>query len=470
MKPAASPAFNADILIFGKIVTMDAERRIIEDGAIAVKGRDIVAIGNRSEISRDWHASRRLGGDAIVIPGMIDAHTHCTQCFVRSLTSNELPMIPRIYNPAQQSLSEEQAGAAVRLLAAQLIRAGVTTMCEGTLNPAHEVPIVEALQQAGIRCVMARGAADQDFHHAALYAQRTEKSWVKERQGEAERDLMRSVEFLDRFPARGPGLIRGGVNASALPGFSETYFRGASALARERGASLHTHVSRDREEVELSMSVWGKRPVERLADLGVLDEHFVAVHAVLASPREVRMLGEAQASLVHSPIECVANLNAVADVQQFRYAGCGVALGCDIQANDMFANMRAGWLLHGALYGITRYDPEYLTAAELFSMTTIDAARVLRIDDRTGSLEPGKAADIVVLDANAPHLMAAQDVISDLVRYGTRAEIKDVLIDGRVVLEDGVHQTIDLHRLKADALAGAKRVRDVVASRRYKPL
>jgi 5-methylthioadenosine/S-adenosylhomocysteine deaminase len=465
-----SPSRDADLLILGKIVTMDAQRRVIDDGAIAVKGRDIVAVGDRAQTCAQWRAPRQLGGDAIVIPGMIDAHTHCTQCFVRSLTSNELPMIPRIYNPAQQSLSEEQVGAAVRLLAAQLIRAGVTTLCEGTLNPAHEEAIVDALQQVGIRCVMARGAADQDFHHAALYAQRTERSWVKERQGEAERDLLRSTAFLDRFPPRGPGLIRGAVNASALPGFSASYFRGASALARSRGATLHTHVSRDREEVELALSVWGKRPVERLAELGVLDEHFVAVHAVLASPREVRLLGEAGASVIHSPIECVANLNAVADVQQFRNAGCQVALGCDMQANDMFATMRAGWLLHGALYGVPRYDPEYLTAAELFAMTTRGAARVLRIDDRTGALEEGKAADVVVLDANAPHLMAPQDVISDLVRYGTRAEVRHVLIDGRIVLEDGMHQTIDLERLKAEALAGARHVRDVVASRRYKPL
>ena len=461
---------SADLLVLGKIVTMDAQRRVIDDGAIAVAGSDIAAVGERRDVLRDWSAPRRLGGDAIVIPGMIDAHTHCTQCFVRSLTSNELPMIPRMYNPAQQSLSAGQAGAAVRLLAAQLIRSGVTTLCEGTLNPAHEEPIVEALQEVGMRCVMARGAADQDFHHAALYAQRTEQSWVKERQGEAERDLMRSAAFLDRFPARGAGLIRGGVNASALPGFSASYFRGASALARERRASLHTHVARDREEVELSLAVWGKRPVERLAELGVLDEHFVAVHAVLASPREIALLGQARASLVHSPIECVANLNAVADVQQFRQAGCRVALGCDIQANDMFATMRAGWLLHGALYGIARYDPEYLTAAELFAMVTTDAAKVLRIDDRAGSLEPGKAADIVVLDANAAHLMAQHDVVSELVRYGSRAEVQHVLIDGRVVLEHGVHRSIDLERLKADAAAGARHVREAVAQRRYKPL
>lgn len=139
---------HADLILTGKVVTMDAQRRVIDDGAVVVAGSDIAALGERDAVLRGWQAPRQLGGDAIIIPGMIDAHTHCTQCFVRALTSNELPMIPRIYNPAQQSLSAEQAGAAVRLLAAQLIRSGVTTLCEGTLNPAHEDAIVAALQQA----------------------------------------------------------------------------------------------------------------------------------------------------------------------------------------------------------------------------------------------------------------------------------------------------------------------------------
>jgi 5-methylthioadenosine/S-adenosylhomocysteine deaminase len=462
---------EADSLVFGTVVTMDAQMSVIEDGAIAVHGTGIAAVGRRDDVTRQWRSSRHIGGShALVIPGMIDAHTHCTQCFVRSLTANELPMIPRIYIPAQRSLSPEQAGATMRLLAAQLIRSGITTVCEGTLNPDHEDAIVDALEETGIRCVMARGAADQDYHHAALYAQVGDKSWVKPRPGEAERDLARTAAFLDRFPAHGSGLIRGAVNASALLGFSEEYFRGASELARARDATLHVHLSRDREEVELCLSVWGMRPVERLAELGVIDRHLIAVHAVLATPREISLLGAGGASLIHSPIECVANLNAVSDVQQFRQAGCRVALGCDMQANDMFATMRSAWLLHGALYGIPRYDPEYLTAREILAMATCGSAAVLGIDDRAGALEYGKAADLVVINADAPHFMAMQDVMTDLVRYGSRAEITHVMIDGRIVLEDGEHKTIDVEKLRAEAARGARHVSDTVASQRYKPL
>jgi 5-methylthioadenosine/S-adenosylhomocysteine deaminase len=429
------------------------------------------AVGERSEILGRFTAGREIGDDnAIVLPGMIDAHTHCTQCFVRSVTAGELPMIPRIYNPAQRALSPEQAGATVRLLAAQLIRSGITTLCEGTLNPLHEDAIVEALQDVGLRCTMARGAADQDFHHAALYAQINDKSWVKAREGEAEKDLRRTEDFLMRFPSSGDGLIRGAVNASALPGFSESYFKQGSALARQYGTTLQVHVSRDREEVEFCLSLWGCRPIEHLEQLGVVDSNLVAAHAVLASEAEISILAQAKACLAHSPMECINNLNAVPNIQRFRSAGIRVALGCDNQGNDMFTNMRAAWLIHGALWGIPRYDPEYLSTDDLLSMATREAAEVLRWDDRTGSIEAGKAADLVVMDGNAPHLMAQQHLPTELVRYASRAEIRQTIVDGRILYDDGVYTTVDLERLRAESAAGAAQVREAVSDRRYRPL
>jgi 5-methylthioadenosine/S-adenosylhomocysteine deaminase len=462
---------KVDLLVSGRIATMDPARRVVEEGAVAVRGGDIVAVGPRAEIERDYSAARRLGGPrAIVLPGFIEGHTHCTQCFVRSLTSGELPMIPRVYSPAQRSLSPEQAGATVRLIAAQLLRAGVTTMCEGTLNPAHEPAIVAAIEETGIRCALARGAPDQDFHHAALYEQLRARSWLKPRAGEAEIDLARTEAFLDRYPARGRGLIRGAVNASALLGFSEGYFREGAAIARRRDATIQVHVARDREEVEFCLSIWGRRPIERLADLGVIDPHLVAVHAVLASEREIELLAEGGAALAHSPVECVANMNAIPNLPRFRARGIRVTLGCDNQGNDMFVAMRAAWLIHGAKFGVAAYDPEFLSAGDLLAMATIEGASALRLDDLTGSLETGKAADMVVLDGDAPHLMALQHLPSDVVRYATRGEVLQTIVAGRVLYDRGTFATIDLERIAAEAKAGAEYVRGVVGERRYKPL
>jgi len=461
----------SNLIVRGRVVTMDAERTIVDDGAVVVRGGDIVAVGAWNEIERVHRAERVLGRPgAIVMPGFIDTHTHCTQCFVRSLTTGELPMIPRIYNPAQRSLSSEQAMVTVRLISAQLLRAGVTTMCEGTLHPPHEDAIVAAIEEVGIRANMARGAADQDFHHASLYAQIKEKSWIKPRDADTDKQLAATSDFLDRHPPRGRGLIRGAVNVSALLGFSERYFRAGSALARARDTTMQVHIARDREEVEFCLSVWGRRPIERLADLGVIDEHLVAVHAVLASEGEIELLARGRASLTHSPVECVANLNAIPNIPRFRKAGIRVGLGCDNQANDMFVTMRAAWLIHGAKWGIQSYDPEFIMPGELLEMATIEAAQVLRMEDLIGSLEIGKAADIVVLDGDVPHLMSMHHLPSDIVRFATRAEVETTIVNGRVLYEAGALSTIDVDRLRADSAAGAVHVRDVMLGRRYRDL
>lgn len=470
MTSAMNSKQSADLIVRGRIVTMDAERRVIDDGAVAIVGGDIAAIGGAVEIAEAWEARQALGDPgAIVMPGLIDAHTHCSQCFVRTLTSGELPMIPRIYNPAQRSLSPEQAAQTVRLIAAQLLRSGVTTLCEGTLNRGHEEAIVEAIEDAGIRCIMARGMADQDFHHAALYSQVTERSWVKAREGEAERDLAHTEDFLARHPGKGRGLVRGAVNASSLLGFSERYFREGARIAEKHGVSLQVHIGRDREEVELCLGVWGRRPIERLHDLGVISRRLVAVHAVLASEAEIELLAKGGAGLAHSPTECVANLNAVPNMPRFRAAGVRVALGCDNQGNDMFDTMRAAWLIHGARWGVERYDPEFLPAGELLAMATIESAGVLCADDLIGSLEAGKAADLVILDGNAPHLLAQHSLASDIVRFASRGEVRTTIVAGRVLYQDGAFTTIDIDRLRADAAAGAAHVRAITEPRRYKP-
>ncbi|KRE24468.1 hypothetical protein ASE66_04350 [Bosea sp. Root483D1] len=462
---------NVDLAVRGRIVTMDKDRTVIDDGMVVSRAGRILAVGPRQEIASRFRCDH-VAGDAhsIIMPGFIDAHTHCTQCFVRSLTSGELPMIPRIYSPAQRSLNPEQAATTVRLIAAQLLRSGITTMCEGTLNPAHEPAIVQAIEETGIRCVMARGAADQDFHHAALYSQITDRSWYKAREGQAEKELLATEAFLQRHPARGDGLIRGAVNVSALLNFSEAYFKGGAELARRHDTTMQVHIGRDREEVEFCLSAFGRRPVERLADLGVIDEHLVAVHAVLASEKEIELLARGGAGLAHSPVECVANLNAIPNLPRFRASGIRVALGCDNQANDIFVNMRAAWLIHGAKWGMSAYDAEFLSAGEIIDMATIEAASVLRCDDLIGSLEAGKAADIVVLDGSGPHMMSSQHLSSELLRYASRAEVKTTIVAGRVLYSDGEFATIDIERLREEATAGASFVSDLVAERRYRPL
>jgi 5-methylthioadenosine/S-adenosylhomocysteine deaminase len=182
------------------------------------------------------------------------------------------------------------------------------------------------------------------------------------------------------------------------------------------------------------------------------------------------LLASGGAALAHSPIECVANLNAIPNVPRFRAAGIRVALGCDNQANDMFATMRAAWLIHGAKWGLPAYEPEFLSSIEILEMATIEAAKVLRMDDVTGSLEKGKSADIVVLDGSGPHMMAMQHLPTELLRYGSRAKVRATIVAGRVLYQDGHFTSIDIDKLRLDSSLGATHVRAALDGRRYRAL
>ena len=460
-----------DFLVSGTVITCDGERRVLSDGAVAVRGSEIAAVGPRQDLERRFAAAERLGGHrAFVLPGLIDCHSHLAQALVRSLIAHELPMIYRLYLPAEDAMTLEQVGVSARLCMAQLLRSGVTTVAETTATPAHEDTIEAAVDETGMRVVMARGAADQDSHHAGAYSQVTDGSWAEPRAGEAERDLQRTARFLDRHPPGGDQLLRGAVLASHITGFSAGYIQAAEALAADRGSSFQVHVGRDREEVEFSLAVYGRRPVEQLAHWGVLSERLLAIHAILVTDREAILLAEAAASVAHSPVECQNILNGVPRVQRLRQLGIAVGLGCDNAVNDLWEVMRAAWVMHSSLGAIPDYDPEHLPAGDILDMATTEGARALGWHRGIGSIEVGKQADLVVVDGDAAHLVPVHDAVTELVRYGTRADVRDVMVAGRLLLSDRRHTTIDTERLYAEAELAAPSVAAAVTPRRYRPL
>lgn len=460
-----------DLFFCGTVITGDAEDRIIDDGAVACAGERIVAVGPRAELEARFRPARTLGGrHHLVHPGLVDCHQHAAQALVRSLIAHELPMIYRLYLPAEDAMTDDEVALSATLLQAQLLRSGVTTFAETTATPAHEEHIAAAVEAVGMRCSMARGAGDQDSHHAAFYSQITERSWARARAGQAEADLARTEAFLDRFDPSGAGRIKGGVLASHLTGCSPEYVRGAAALAERRGASLQVHAARDREEVEFCLAVFGRRPIEQLGELGAISERLLVIHAILATDREIGLLGRAGAAVAHQPVECLNILNGVPPVRRMLDAGVTVGLGCDNAINDGYEIMRAAWVMHATLGSIATYDPEHLPAETVFRLATRGGARALRWEHAIGSLEPGKQADVVVVDTDAAHLVPLQHPVVDLVRYGSRHEVQHVAVAGRLLVEDGAFTTIDAEALWARCREAGPRVAAVVEPRRYRPL
>ena len=463
----------ADLLVTGRVVTGDPARRVIADGAVAVTGGRIAAVGPRAEVLARHPAPRVIDRPgAIVLPGFVDAHTHVAQALVRGLVGGELPMIYRLYIPGVSVMSAEEVHTAATLCFSQLLESGVTLVSDGSTNtsPERVDAVIQAATEIGIRLNIVRGRGDQDFHHAPLYTQAQDRSSLKVRAGEAIQDLRLTQALLERYPARGTGLITAGVCASSVTNFSSDYFVEAARLAEAMDARLHIHASRDREEVEFCLAVHGRRPIEQLADLGVLTERVVIAHAMLATGSEIALLGAARAGVAHSPVECVNILNNVPDVPLMRALGARVGLGCDNAVNDIWIVMHTAWVLHGALRGIRDYHPDVLDPDAIVGMASREAAGVLGLDAVTGSLEVGKAADLVVLDGSSPFLRPSQHLTTELVRYGSRKEVRTVIVGGRVVVDEGRVVTIDVPAMIARAEPSAARLKTIIEPRRYKPL
>jgi 5-methylthioadenosine/S-adenosylhomocysteine deaminase len=460
-----------EYLIEGTVITMDQEGRVIRDGAVAVDGGKIVAVGKAAELRARHQAGRVLGGPRhFVVPGLIDCHNHLAQALVRDYALEDLPNIYRVYIPAEMALDPEDARVCGQFGITQLLRAGVTTVAETTFTESHESVIEETIVQTGIRAAMARGQGDRVTWLASNYDQVEQKSWLRDDPGLLREDLAKTEDFLRRWQDSPDGRLRPWINNLGVPSCSEDRFLQTRELAEKYGSGMMVHINRDREEIELAVSLFGERPIEHLYRIGALGPAFIAIHAMLTTDREIEMLAETGAGVAHAPVVCTDIVSAVTKVPTMRAAGVRVGLGCDTVINDILKVMRIAFIMHTQESGVRLFDPFSFTTGDAFAMGTIDAARLLRWEDEIGSLETGKAADVTVIDGNNVRLFPAYDPIGTVVRYATGTDVESVLVAGRIVVDEGKVLTVDEPALLEEAARVGEKLGEALNHRRYRPI
>ena len=470
-RPAGHEPQSADFVITGTVVTVDPDRRVYADGAVAVRGSQIAAVGPRAEIEAAYEPRRRLGGPRdLVIPGLIDTHNHMAQALVRSLALEDLPNITRVYIPAEDVLGDDGIRTSARVSMTNLLRAGVTTTTDTTCTPEHEEAVGETALETGIRCALAVGDRDRTSRLASNYEQIEGRSAYRDDPGVRADNIAHLEDFLTRWSAQGRGMVRPYIHAASVPSISDQMFLAAQDMAERHDTAVMTHINRDREEIELCVSLFGRRPFEHLSHIGALGPRFLAIHAMLTTAREIRLLAEAGAKLTHAPVVCTDIVSAVTDIVGMRAAGVTVGLGCDTVINDILAVMRIAFFMQAQAAGIPMYDPIGFTTEDAFDMATIDGARALLWDGAIGSLEVGKAADITVIAGENPRLSPRHNPVGSIVRYATGTDVRSVLVDGRLVVDDGRVLTVDEESLLDEADEVASRVRADLVGRRYWPI
>ena len=395
----ATPARGKiDLLVSGgTVVTMDAQRRVLEDGAVAVRGDSIVAVGSRAELEARYLPARRINARGkLVLPGLINGHTHVPMALFRGI-KDDVPLqewLEKYIFPAEaRNVNEEFVTWGTRLGLLEMIRSGTTTYADMYY---FENAIARETKAAGLRGVLGESildfpAPDNKTHEQALaYIEKFLLHW------------------------KGDPLIHAAVAPHSIYTCSEKTLRESAALARKYGAPILIHVSETKREVDESRAKHGVSPPQYLDQLGVLGPDMLAAHCVWLDAADMSLLAQRQVGCVHNPSSNMMLSSGVAPVLEMRAAGVRLGLGTDSSAANDDVNLMEEIDLASKLQKITHMDPRALGARGAVEMATIEGARALHMEREIGSLDTGKKADLIVLGLSAPHAVPLYDVYAQI--------------------------------------------------------
>lgn len=433
--PPRSRLQSVDLLVLGgTVVTMDQTRRVIEDGGVAVKGGNIVAVGTRTEIVGKYSAPQRIDttGKA-VMPGLINGHTHIPMTLFRGL-ADDLDLnewLTKYIFPAEaKNVTEDFVRAGTRLGLAEMIRGGTTTYCDMYY---FEDAIADETAKAGVRGVL--GETVIDFP-------------VADNKTNTE-----AMDYVQRFISKWQGnrLITPAIAPHAPYTVSAEHLKSIRGLADRTHAPIVIHISETAKEVDDIRKQTGSTPVVYLTGLGFLKNDVIAAHMVHPTGDEISLLTRLGVGVVHNPQSNMKLASGVSPVPEMLRRGIAVGLGSDGAASNNDLNMWEEMDTAAKLHKLNSGDPKVISALQALEMATIGGARALHLEQQIGSLEPNKRADLLIVDLDDLNQTPMFNIYSHLV-YATKAnDVRTVVIEGRVVMLDRRLLTLNENDIKRDA-------------------
>ncbi|MCU0504196.1 MAG: amidohydrolase family protein [Chloroflexi bacterium] len=439
---------EAEVVVRGGHVLTMGPAGTITDGAVAIGGGGIVAVGPAAEVLAAHPAAPVVGGDeGIVTPGFVNAHTHLSEALVPGM-GEDMTLFEwgaRVVGRAGMHITREMARVGTRLKAAEMLLSGVTTVndmfCHTNMGTFASLGAIDGLEDIGLRGVVSFGAEDVlDPHPVAAF--------LEEHEALADH-------------AAGARLVGYRMGVGTVLGQTDPLLEASVDLARRRGWSVHTHLAEVREEVVQARLRWSRDTVERALDVGLLDVPVIAGHCIWVGRVDVGILADRGVAAAHNPVANMILASGVCPVGELQGAGIPVGIGTDGAASNDSQNMLEAIKAAALLQKVHRLDPRALTAPEALRMATIEGARALGLDDRIGSLEVGKRADLVRFHGRGIGLATVHDPCQQLVYCASPADVSDVWVDGRALVRDGALAEVRL----SDLVAGSRPLADELVTR-----
>jgi len=433
------------IVTNGIVVTMNPARQVIQNGAVAIDGTDIVAVGPTADVTARFRARERVdAAGEIVLPGLINTHTHAPMVLFRGL-ADDLALsewLEKYIFPAEaKTVSPEFVRAGTRLAALEMIESGTTTYADMYY---FEEEIAKETKAAGLRGVLGQTIIQFPVADAKTPAVA----------------LARAEKFITAF--KNDSLITPAVAPHAIYTLDAASLRAARDLSRRHNVPTLIHLAETQDEAKNAETQFKLSPVGYLESLGFLGPGVLAAHGVWVSEPDIALLTMRHVGISHNPESNMKLASGTAPVPAYLRADAAIGLGTDGAASnndlDMFEAMRMASLLHK----LQSADPRAVSAKTALEMATIRGARALGMESRIGSLETGKRADLILVDVSGARQTPMYDPVSHLVYVSRGDDVRTTIVNGRILMREKKVLTLDEAQVLRDARAWADRVRGAV--------
>lgn len=427
------------------VLTMNESEPVIREGAVAVKDGIIAGAGPESEIAKRFESGNVIGGSGrlkVLMPGFVNTHSHAPMVYLRGF-ADDLPLKEwledHIWPMEEKWLGPEFINDAAELACLEMLKAGITTFNDMYLFEKHAAA---AVTRIGMRAVL--GAGIFDFPTAVAK--------------NADEYFGRAEEFIGEF--LNEELITPSIAPHATYTCGPESQKRAAQMAEKYNIPFHIHLSETNWETGETQRRYGLRPVKFLDSLGVLSSRVIAAHCVWLDDEEIEILAKRQVCVSHCAESNLKLVSGFAPVAKMLRAGIKVTLGTDGAASNNDLNIMGEMGTASKVQKAISGDPTVLDAKTVVLMATRWGAEALGLGGKTGSIQNGKAADLIMLDFDKPHLTPVYNVYSHLVYSARPSDVQNVMVAGRLVVKDGRLTTADEREILEKARRWGEKIAD----------
>jgi cytosine/adenosine deaminase-related metal-dependent hydrolase len=443
---AALATTPADLMIVdGTVLTMDANNQVIENGTVVIDKNKIIAVGG-PELATQYTAKKQLNVDGdIVMPGLINTHTHASMTVFRSLADDVPDRLHRYIFPLESKMvSREMVRVGANLANVEMVKGGVTTYVDMYY---FEDEVAKTVDKIGMRAILGESVIKFPVADAK----------------NADEGIAYAVNFINQYKDH-PRITPAFAPHAPYTNTTE-HLQKIAKLSQELNVPVMIHLAEtDREQEEISKRTGGKSPVQYMADIGALNNNVIAAHAIMVDKTDIDLLKQYDVGVAHNVSANTKSAKGVAPVTAMLAKGVRVGLGTDGPMSSNTLTTMNELNLVGKIHKLENKDRAAMPPIIVVELATKGSAKAIHMEDKLGSLEAGKLADIIVVDTKSPNMVPMYSPYAALVYGANASNVRHTIVDGNLLMEDRKVLTVDENAIVKEALQFADQVRKTVVA------